>query len=376
VAPAFAAGALRVLVGACAARGIAATVGARYPARHRENLLQLFTPRYAADSRAVVRALADLAPRVDAVQLELGIPLRWPGPWRRRFLEACAAALPALVTPEAIPRVSGAENAEGAGGDEHRVGHRLEFTSPGLCGLVGLDRGRGGRLLLFPPGGGLVLFTGERTGGEPRGVVGGLELLADGDDLGVRFAGPLLRFPDATPFLDLERGLAGAELVEAEVALTFSRDASGLGTPFGRVAGEVTLGATRWTIAGHGVAEDGGASGPWPRVRAALRVGEEAGLVVTVPLGGGEATGFVTRGERRVAVATARATLGPTDAPLERFALEVELASGERIRLVARALHRLPVIRAHGPRAVRLEFAACVVEGERTPAGWCEVGGI
>ncbi|HUE31064.1 MAG TPA: hypothetical protein VMR79_09315, partial [Verrucomicrobiae bacterium] len=71
VSPAFAAHALPRLVEACGARGIAATVGARYPARHRENLVQLFTPRYAEDSRPLVRALAALAPLVDAVQLEL-----------------------------------------------------------------------------------------------------------------------------------------------------------------------------------------------------------------------------------------------------------------------------------------------------------------
>src|SRR5262249_35229640 len=44
VSSTFAAGPLRRLVDACHARGLAATVGARYPARHRENLLQLFTP--------------------------------------------------------------------------------------------------------------------------------------------------------------------------------------------------------------------------------------------------------------------------------------------------------------------------------------------
>src|SRR5262249_57900355 len=87
------------LVDACTARGIAATVGARYPARNRENLLQLFTARHRNDPRDRVGRLAALGPRVDAVQLELGIALRWPGAWRRRLLDACAAALPALLQP-------------------------------------------------------------------------------------------------------------------------------------------------------------------------------------------------------------------------------------------------------------------------------------
>ena len=51
VSPAFAASAVPALVRACAAHGIAATTGARYPARARENLVQLFTPRYRNDPR-------------------------------------------------------------------------------------------------------------------------------------------------------------------------------------------------------------------------------------------------------------------------------------------------------------------------------------
>ncbi|HYR95565.1 MAG TPA: hypothetical protein VEM57_02470, partial [Candidatus Binatus sp.] len=155
VAPGFAAGALPRLVDACAARRILATVGARYPARNRENLLQLFTPRYRDDPRPLVRALAALAPRVDAVQLELGIALRWPGRWRAKLFEACAEALPALLAP---PDASAAPDAV-ATAPAPVPAYRLQFTGPAVCGLVAVDRGRGGRLLLFPPGGGLVLFT-------------------------------------------------------------------------------------------------------------------------------------------------------------------------------------------------------------------------
>src|SRR5213078_1752849 len=71
VSPRFAASAVRALVGACGGHGIAASVGARYPARARENLLQLFTPRYVDDPRALVRRLAALGRRTEAVQLEL-----------------------------------------------------------------------------------------------------------------------------------------------------------------------------------------------------------------------------------------------------------------------------------------------------------------
>src|SRR3989442_5085313 len=114
VSPAFAARALPRLVEACRARGIAATVGARYPARHRENLVQLFTPRYAEDGRPLVRALAALAPLVDAVQLELGIALRWPGPWRGRPVARRKDALPRLPAPSGPPRSTPADTTAAA----------------------------------------------------------------------------------------------------------------------------------------------------------------------------------------------------------------------------------------------------------------------
>jgi len=369
VSPRFAAGALRALVAACATRGIDATVGARYPARHRENLVQLFTTRYRDDPRAVVRALATLGARVDAVQMELGIVLRWPGPWRRRLVAACRDVLPALVapTPEAVA-------ASAIPAPRPIVPRRLQFVAPRLSGLVALDAGRGGRLLLFPPGGGLFLFTGERLGlGRSRG----LDVGADPNGvLHVRFAGPLLRFPDTRPFLDLEVGLAAADLVEAEVALDFTpaHAADGSGE-FGRVTGTVTVDGSEDAIAGDAFAEDGPAAGPWPRFRAAVRV-DETSLALTIPLDGGAATGFVCRDGRHVAVASARAVFGSADAPLDRVDVDVRLADGGRHALSLQAVHRLPVVRARGASPVRIEFAACRhATGRPHPAGWCEFGG-
>src|SRR5206468_1648864 len=160
-------------VDACVARGIAATVGARYPARHRENLIQLFTPRHQGDPRPPVRGLAAPAPYVDPVQLQLGIPLPRSGPWPAVLAAACLAR------------------------------------------------------------------------------------------------GPLLRFPDTPPFLDLERGLADASLVDAEVRLDFTPDAS---ETFGAVSGQARLDAEVVEIDGPGFAETAVPSAPWPRLRAALRL--------------------------------------------------------------------------------------------------------
>ena len=374
VSPAFAARALPRLVAACRARGIVATVGARYPARHRENLVQLFTRRYAEDGRPLVRALAALAPVVDAVQLELGIALRWPGPWRVRLLAACAEARPALVAAPHPARTAPGESTTSEAVPP--VPRRLEFAGAALSGLVGLDAGRTGRLLLFPESGGLVLFTGERLGHTPGGLR--VEPSASGG-LALRYDGPLLRFPDTTPFLDLETGLARAELIEGEIALRFAPGHAHDGAAeFGTVRGSVVLDGVRHPVAARGFAEDGAPAGPWPRLRAALDLGGGASLALTLGLHGGEASGFLCRDGRHVAVAAARAALGPADAPLAHVGLELALTDGHRLRIEAHALHRLPVIRARGRAPVRVEFATCCLDGAPAaePAGWLEVGGL
>jgi len=371
ISPAFAATALPALVDACGARGIAATIGARYPARHRENLVQLFTPRHREDPRPLVRALAARASLVDAVQLELGIPLRWMGRWRDALVDACLGVLPMLVAPPAdaaAPQARIVPEMDGSWPGPLR----LEFTSSRLCGLVGFETERA-RLLLFLPEGGLVLFTGERTT-EPPGRVAGLSVTPVGDrGIGVRFRGPLLRFPDTTPFLDLECGLAGATLVDADVWLDFRPEAS---EGFGTVSGHVRLDAADVAVEGQGFVETEGPSGPWPRLRAALRLSARERLHLTIGLGDASARGVLHRGAERVPVLAARADLGPPEAPLDHFVLDVDLNDGAHLRLVAAAVHRLPVVRVRGATAIRVEFAACRLEGADEPAGWCEVGGL
>jgi hypothetical protein len=373
----FAASALRALVHACADRGIDATVGVRYPARNRENLVQLFTTRYRDDPRPVVRALAGHAGRVDAVQLELGIPLRWPGAWRRRFLAALEGALPAMIEP----RPSAASTTAAAVPVAIHPG-RLQFTGRELCGLVAVDRDRSGRLLLFTPDGGLLLFTGERLGLETVGSDGALRMLrrADGGRT-VAYRGPLLRFPDTLPFLDLEAGLARADLVDADVALAFAPDHPECALAgFGRVSGRAIVGDVTHALDGDGFAEDDGFAGPWPRVRTATRLADGTSVAVMVGLDGRDASGFVCRDGRHVPVSAARVTVTAPDAALEAVALDVELESGERLRIALRTIHRLPVVRARAPVPIRIEFAACGVVpeagGRACPSGWVEAAGL
>ena len=250
---------------------------------------------------------------------------------------------------------------------------RLEFTTPELCGLMAVDP-RGGRLLLFPRTGGLVLFTGERVGDQPPGVVCGLETRDTPDGgLDVRFRGPALRFAETTPFLDLETGLASAALIDMEVDLEFRPvHAAREGGDFGRVEGVARLDRERTALAGGAFHENGGAFGPWPRLRAAFQLPDGAGLVLTIALADGSARGHLCRGGAHATVRAARYELG---ASLERIALDVELADGERLRVDATPRHRLPVIRTAGPMPVRIDFLACGIAGDPSPAGWCEVAG-
>ena len=375
VTPRFAAGALPRFIDACDARGIGATVGARYPARHRENLLQLFTPRYRDDERALVRALAALAPAVDALQLELGIALRWPGRWRDALVAACEESLPAfLAPPDPTPRVAARPEIV-----PDAVARRLQFTSADVSGLVALDRARGGRLLLFPAEGGLLLFTGERIGLAPAAVTGALDLRETAAaGVAVRFRGPLLRFPDTTPFLDLETGLARATLADADVALDFAplHGDAARNADFGVVRGVVRVDGVDQAIAAAGFTEDGPDPAIWPRLRAALRVGEKTHVAFTLALDGGAASGFLCTDGAHVAIVGGRAVLARGEAALERVEVTLELADGARLDLAAHAVHRLPVIRARGATPIRIEFAACRLDGETCPAGWLEAGGI
>ncbi|HJQ83739.1 MAG TPA: hypothetical protein VKA21_06680, partial [Candidatus Binatia bacterium] len=310
---------------------------------------------------------------------ELGIALRWPGRWRERLVDAIVAAVPALTaaSPEPAPTAGCAASAGAI------APGRLEFTSPLCCGLVGVDGQRGGRLLLFPPDGGLVLFTGERLGLEPAGVTSALRFTKTADGgRAVRYDGPLLRFPDTTPFLDLEAGLARAHVVDGAVGLDFlpAHPACASGG-FGTIHGRVAIDGVREDIVGSAFAEDGGGgTGPWPRLRTQLRLADDVRLVLTVGFDGAGATGFVCRGGRHVAIAAARATLAGPDGSLERVALEVRLSDGEELALTVRTTHRLPVIRARGAAPIRIEFAACRLDGDASgssePVGWLEAGGL
>ncbi|MGH7895953.1 MAG: hypothetical protein ACREQL_14870, partial [Candidatus Binatia bacterium] len=235
----------------------------------------------------------------------------------------------------------------------------LEFVAESLSGLAALDE-HGARLLLFSDDGSLFTFTGERVGMHEPTQVAGLHMRATGTALELAYDGPMLRFPDTTPFLDLEHGLAGARVLDACVRLRFasSHDGEDGPCPFGSVEGRATLGDLVREVRGHGVSTRRG-SRRGAHARAVL-AGANGALLFD-----GDGTSFLCRSGRHRAVAHA-------DIALDGSTLRLRGTSedGASIGIDAEVLHRLPVVRG-GPPPGRLLFAAC--RAASGLAGWVEI---
>jgi hypothetical protein len=348
----FATGVLARLATRLQASGIAATPGLRYPARARENLIQLFTGRHDGDRRAAVRRLATASARVNAAQLELSLPLRMPGPWRDAFVAACADVFGEEAASGTWPEWNGGPVDAGA-----RVA--VELVAPGLSVLAAIDE-RGARLLLFPDDGRLLTFTSERVGPHAPDRIAGLRLRATpAGTVELAYDGPMLRFPDTTPFVDLERGLASAVPVAATVAIELTpshRDADGP-CPFGTVSGHAQIGDVRYEIRGHGV-----------RVRREVDLGVQTRVALRLADGTGVLSdgrdGFVCREGAHAPIR--RCHVEPDGAHAR---VEINTADGPRIETTATVLHRLPVVPGV-PGAPRLLFAAC--RHADALAGWIQ----
>jgi hypothetical protein len=145
IAPDFATTMLPRFAAALDARGIIATPGLRYPARARENLLQLFTRRYATDERAPSAAspASPTASTRSSSSVAAASPARPPGATR-----SSTRARRRSRTTRRCTR------ARGHRGCRRRTAGacRAEFVAPGLAGLAAIDP-HGGRLLLFPDDG-------------------------------------------------------------------------------------------------------------------------------------------------------------------------------------------------------------------------------
>jgi hypothetical protein len=274
ISPDYAGVRLEHLRARCADEGIATAFGERYAARHPNNFLQLF--RAVSDNGAATPRLRTWAGegRVQAVQLELGVPLRWPGPYRRAFVRAAHAAFD--VDHGAAQRATGggadrerAAPAPSAPALHPRVAERPAVLLPPPASLqlydphadVGLsariDRsgahGVNGRVLLLLGGNRVALFLGE----DPRGIGAvsqGPDFTPAPDGFALRFSGPALAAEDGALYVDLEQAFAASRLCSVAVDVQFR---SGLSAEFGPASGWIAVDGARRDIAAPAFARHG-----------------------------------------------------------------------------------------------------------------------
>lgn len=235
------------------ARGVATAIGRRYTASGRDNAAQLFSGRHADHDDAVVAALGRLAAdgRVDAAQLELGIPLRWEGPARTALVDGLAAALQGDVSPQPRPRDEWGlpSMAVREGGETSLPGFALQavLDGDGRVALFGGVEATGphalaSRLCVLATDGTMMLLVGEgEWDGDARDfAMDGLHwrVHEDGARIDLRLRGPMIRYRTHEAYLDLEEGLSASDLVDGEANLRFDADADG----HGRLTGTLRCG--------------------------------------------------------------------------------------------------------------------------------------
>ncbi|MGH7963703.1 MAG: hypothetical protein ACRERD_18075 [Candidatus Binatia bacterium] len=227
-------------------QGIDVAFGRRYPAADKDNLMQVFSARFVQDSSASLRTLAELATqgKVDAVQLELGVGLRWPGSERERFIEVFCQTLGTDVpcirergqpfsavslassSSTIIPQQNGAPLSLPHMPELTRVGLHFHDPASGLGVIGGIECDRAaptcaGRLLLSLGGSEMALFTGEDDALPHTGKVqvGGFVWQSQPDGLMISYRGTVMRFCHPQAFIRLEDGLAASWIEPAEVTL-------------------------------------------------------------------------------------------------------------------------------------------------------------
>ncbi len=368
---------LEPLRAAAAATGIGVSIGERYPASHRNNLLQLFTSR-AADHAAAQR-LADWARagRLNALQLELGIPLRWPGTWRDRLVEAITASFSEPATSRLGKPLTTQDSALSTDQPEPNIDNpvaaALQFYDPAAD--VGLFAGlgpmgpavTGGRLLLFLGHQRIALFTGEHVGG---GQVAPLEFRVENGCTRLRFHGALLRLEDARVYLDLEAALAQSELVDADVELVFAPMHAGNAMQFGSVDGTLRIADEHRRISTGAFANAGGlrATGSRRQTMLAADFGDGRGLLLR----------STDEAERSMALSFAREGMQVLEPAPVVVSLDGDLYTPQRFERIsagqpalrAQPWSRMPILRPTGRGGyVRVTFGVARFEwGAET--GW------
>jgi hypothetical protein len=359
-------------------RDIATFLGVRYPASHANNLVQAFTARApSAEHSPAERRLAAWAAagRLQAMQLELGVPLRWPGPRRERLLDCLVSQFGAPEDrPSSLDRATSDQGARDQSSETRRA-FSLQFYDPAAD--IGLLAGIGpignettaARLLLFLGGQRVALFTGERT--PARGLlVEPLHFESDEGGTTLRFAGPILQLDDGATYLDLEAAFAASTLTDMAVEVRFvRRGTDALGAEFGRAEGWVDLGGERREISAGAWANAGiaraGQRGAYAMLAADF--GDDHGILANIAAGAA-ARVIEFRGEDNREIQAATVKLPDAAAP----SFELTLDGAAMLRALPGA--RMEILRSlGGGRYTRVTFGTTRFDwGERRGHGLYE----
>ena len=245
-------------------RAVLATYGERWPAAHRNNLMRIFRRRPDDRDPSPIIREAVAAGRLDAVQLELGAPLRWSGPLRSSLIEAARASFGSIGQSSGA-RASfgsiGRSSAAPADVDGTLVGEGTRsplraasvqaFDPESGDSGIGLVLGAmhisakdvGARVQLFPGGQRMGIFTGHGRQG-PRFGVPSLWFEPSGDGFEAHFDGHLLEARDAEAYFSSEPEQVRANLRETEIRLQFRPRLPG----FGHLSGEVRFGDEHFSV--------------------------------------------------------------------------------------------------------------------------------
>lgn len=359
--PAYVASRLAALRTACAARGILAPFGERYPGRHANNVLQLFRRDRDGTPCAPRLAAWSAAGLIEAVQLELALPLRWPGPPRRAFSDALCATFRGNPSPSAAASTAQPTSPRRRSAPAEPMALQTYDGGSGIGIMARLDptadgRRVGSRLLLFHGGQRVALFTGDDAQPQPSG--GGPHVHAERDGLRLAFDGWLLCTDDGRRYLDLEGALAHSRLLSLRVELRFTRRRD----EYGAVSGRVAIDGHAQPFAAPGFCPPAGlppAPTPWLgglTLRAGL--GDDAAVFVRHGVPGGTRLREIDgRGEREQPCAAV--SLRCDDDAHSPRAIAVDDAGGG---LVAEPIARLAVVRPLGAgRRARVTFGVARV---------------